>query len=67
MPDCGLVFGPVLRRGVASRALRFGRVGVSDAAPTYQQAEDERCRHQPRSQRVGHLKTERAGSWGAFT
>lgn len=56
MPDSSLVSGPVLRRRVAPGTLRFGGVGVGEAAPTHQQTDDESCKHDPRSLRVGHLR-----------
>lgn len=60
MPDSCVVFGPLLGRRVAPRALGFGRVGVREAAQTHQQAKDERCKQHPRSQHVGHLRREAA-------
>lgn len=58
MPDGCVIFGPVLRWGVAPGALWFGRVGVRKTAQTHQDADDERCEHHPRSERVGHLRRE---------
>lgn len=55
VPDGRVVFGPVLRRGVAPRVLRLGRVGVREAAPAHQQADGERRERHPGSH-VGHLR-----------
>lgn len=58
MPDGGLVLGPVLRGGVAARALGFGRVRVGEVAPKHQQAQEERGEHHARFQHAvdGPLK-----------
>lgn len=58
MPDGCVIFGPVLRCGFAPGALWFGRIGVRKTAQTHQDADDERCEHHPRSERVGHLRRE---------
>lgn len=56
VPDGCVVFGPILRCGVAPGTLRFGRVGVRKTAQAHQGANDERCERHPRSEHVGHLK-----------
>ena len=54
MSERRVVFGPVLRRRVAPRTLRFWRVGVRQVAQTHEQAHHEGEEADPRSHYDGH-------------